>query len=307
MKRKIIVVLLLLATLFSLCSCTNKSTNISIPVIDTIFREDDFFVCFIDVGQGDAALVGCDGEYMLVDGGGSKEAGEKVKSVLDEYGVDKLKILAISHFHTDHVRGLATALTALNGENTIEMTISNTDEYDSDTYEKFTDEFRLHCSAITVPTVGTEPLPLGNAKVHILDVGTKIDDGDNASLVFMVEYKDTRILFTGDIGEKAQKRISETYNYSYTEKIDIIKMPHHGAYTYSLNGFLRTFMPDPDEKNAAIYTIISCDGKSYGHPSSDTLNMLSNPKNSPLPEILRTDECGNIIFEYRNGELIYID
>ena len=31
-----------------------------------------FDITFLDVGQGDAAIVQCDGQYMVVDGGGTK-------------------------------------------------------------------------------------------------------------------------------------------------------------------------------------------------------------------------------------------
>ncbi|MGN0604193.1 MAG: MBL fold metallo-hydrolase, partial [Oscillospiraceae bacterium] len=72
MKARIISVVFLIITLlsFSTCSLSNKN-------------DSTFSIQFIDVGQGDAALVECDGHYMLIDGGDTS-AGDKVYSVLEE-------------------------------------------------------------------------------------------------------------------------------------------------------------------------------------------------------------------------------
>lgn len=43
-------------------------------------------VTFLDVGQGDAAFIGCDGHYMLIDGGDT-DSSSKMYSVMPEYAV----------------------------------------------------------------------------------------------------------------------------------------------------------------------------------------------------------------------------
>ena len=57
MKKKIIALLLLLSFVLTLSACSSAGNG------------STFEVTFIDVGQGDAALVECDGEYMLIDVG----------------------------------------------------------------------------------------------------------------------------------------------------------------------------------------------------------------------------------------------
>lgn len=49
---------------------------------------------------------------------------------------------------------------------------------------------------------------------------------NNNSLVAKLQYKDFKMLFTGDIEEVAEKRLLEMYS-SNELKADILKVPHH--------------------------------------------------------------------------------
>ena len=49
---------------------------------------------------------------------------------------------------------------------------------------------------------------------------------NNNSLVAKLEYKNFKMLFTGDIEEVAEKRLIEMYSYNEL-KADILKVPHH--------------------------------------------------------------------------------
>lgn len=95
-------------------------------------EEAAFSIRFLDVGQGDAALVECDGHYMLIDGG-DIEAGDKVYETLKEQGVRKLDILVISHLHLDHMGGLAKALTQTSS---VGVTLSNADHADREVFRQ---------------------------------------------------------------------------------------------------------------------------------------------------------------------------
>ena len=265
MKKRLLLFLLLLVMLLCLCSCSEEK------------EESTFSIQFIDVGQGDSALVECDNHYMLIDGGDTT-AGDKVYSVLEEKGIQKLDILAVSHLHTDHYGGLIKALTYATS---IDLTISNAAYSDNETFRRFEHELSINGSKITVPEVGTT-YELGSAIVEVVDVSS---DGENDSLVLLITYDCTRFLFTGDIEESSQTRISDKYENENDKpyEIDLIKLPHHGSYTGTLYRFLRTFMPK--------YVVISVgEGNIYRHPHRETLDMLDKQF-----KVYRTDKDGDIL------------
>lgn len=277
MKKRLFAFVLLVATILCLCSCSKNNST--------------FTIHFIDVGQGDSALVECDGHYMLIDGGDAA-AGDTVYDVLVEEGIHRLDILVASHLHADHIGGLSKAITFAS---TIDLTISNSAYSDTDTFRKFEHELGINNSKITVPSSG-DKYELGSATVEVIDSCT---NESNDSLVLLITYGDTRFLFTGDIEDSAQTRISDKYQDESDEpfKIDLIKMPHHGSYTGTLYRFLRTFMPD--------YAVISVGaGNTYGHPHQRTLDLLDDK--TWQPQVYRTDTDGDIIVK-SNGKEISIE
>ena len=273
MKKRLISIIISILVLIYLNACSDVGAS------------STFSIHFIDVGQGDAALVECDEHYMLIDGG-DVAAGDKVYSVLEEKGIQHLDILVMSHLHADHIGGLTKALTYASK---IDLTLANATEGDKETFRKVENELSTNGAKIKVPTEG-ETFELGSAKIEVVDVASETE---NDSLVLMITYGDTKFLFTGDIEDEAQTRISDKYANEKDEeyKINLIKMPHHGsASPKSVNGtgslyrFIRTFMPD--------YAVISVgDGNSYGHPHKETLSLLEDAD----VKVYRTDDNGDII------------
>lgn len=296
MRKGMLPALLLIISAVLLCSCGGPSKN------------STFSIRFIDVGQGDAALVMCDGHSMLIDGGDKKHS-KNVYNALEEEQVRHLDILAVSHFHTDHYAGLTSALANVSR---IDLAISNVDSYDNvagideeeeenaeirkRVFSDFTHELSSAGASLRVPHAG-DKYELGSATVEVVDVSSS---QNNDSLVLLITYGKTKFLFTGDIEENAQKRIYEKYKdedgADKCYKLDLIKMPHHGAYTGSLYTFVRTFMPD--------YVVISVgQGNRYKHPAWKTMDMLTNKKSGLQPKVYRTDKNGDIIVKSNGKEL----
>lgn len=284
MKKRLLTIILLISVLLCLSGCSDSSSS------------STFNIQFIDVGQGDAALVECDGRYMLIDGG-DVAAGGKVYSVLEERGIQHLDILALSHLHADHIGGLTKVLTYASK---IDRTIANSNYGGTNTFEKVEHQLSINGAKLTVPHVG-DKYQLGSAEIEVVDVAAR---SENDSLVLMVTYGKTRFLFTGDIEDEAQTRISDRYKNEKDEayKIDLIKMPHHGSAspksdggTGSLYRFVRTFMPD--------FAVISVgEGNIYGHPDRETLDLLENAN----VKVYRTDISGDIIVS-SDGKSLTID
>ena len=290
MRKRFISLLLVISVLVCLCACSKKDAN------------STFSIQFIDVGQGDAALVECDGHYMLIDGGDTT-AGDTVYNVLEENGIQKLDILAVSHPHSDHIGGLVKALTYASS---IGITISNTDYKDTEVFRKFEHQLQINGSKITVSAPG-DTYKLGSATVEVVDSAA---EDDNDSLVLLITYGDTRFLFAGDIEDVAMSRVADKYQSKSDKpyKIDLLKVPHHGAKdndlyeeNLSMYRFLRTFMPD--------YFVISVgENNKYGHPHWHTMELIEqlvvNANGLKLDDhVFRTDLDGDIIVRSNGKEL----
>ncbi|MBR2936900.1 MAG: MBL fold metallo-hydrolase [Oscillospiraceae bacterium] len=291
MRKKITSLFLLVVTLIILCSCSQKKESTT-----EIGRDSYFRIYFLDVGQGDAAVVECDGQYMLIDGGDTF-AEDTVYDFLVSKGISKLEILAISHLHKDHIGGLPKVLTYATK---ISHTICNADFASTKAFTDFEKELLLNGASIEIPKTSQIPGEgqtyfLGSATVEVVYASA---EHENDSLVLLITYGDTRFLFTGDIEDAAQTWISDKYQSDNDEpyKIDLIKMPHHGSYSRTLYRFLRTFMPD--------YAIISVGQNNYGHPHQETLDLLDSKTYNP--KVYRTDLDGDIIVK-SDGKSVTIE
>ena len=92
------------------------------------------------------------------------------------------------------------------------------------------------------------------------------DQTNHYSIVCIVRFQNTRILFPGDIDSTAQRLI--TQNYGSSLKSDIVIVPHHGSSDAVYPLFFGYIRP-----TAACISY----GKdnTYGHPSNEMLDMLA--------------------------------
>ena len=79
------------------------------PASGIALPESGPFVCALDVGQGDAVLIGDSGHYALIDTGTSSSADEMI-AALGRLGVEKLELLVLTHPHADHIGGASRLL-----------------------------------------------------------------------------------------------------------------------------------------------------------------------------------------------------
>ena len=259
----IAIMILLIITIGGLCACSD----------DIGPNNETFSIHFIDVGQADAALVECDGHFMLIDGG-NKEDSSKMYALLKERNIKDLEIVVATHVHEDHLGGIPGALNYANAD----LILCPVKDYDSEPFEDFK-TYAQKAGGITVPKVGKE-YSLGDAVVEIIGVNTVENDENNASIILKIIYDDTSFLFMGDAERGAEEVLIDSgADLSAT----VLKVGHHGSDTSTSYGFLREVMPD--------YAVISAGtGNSYGHPHDETLKTLSSAET----EIYRTDLQGNI-------------
>lgn len=67
---------------------------------------DEYTVTYIDVGQGDSAVVSRNNTNILIDAGTDKNA-RKVKIALDRLKIKTLDLVVLSHLDSDHISGMS--------------------------------------------------------------------------------------------------------------------------------------------------------------------------------------------------------
>lgn len=237
--------------------------------------ESGFEVHYIDVGQADASLVMCDGNYMLIDGGNVEDS-SLIYAYLKEHGVKELDYMICTHAHEDHVGGLAGALNYAKVNNIL----CPTKEYSTSAFQSFVKYANQQNKEIIIPTPDME-FSIGSADCTILAVNTVENDPNNSSIVMKIVYENTAFLFSGDAEQEVETAIIEAgYDISCT----VIKIPHHGSDSSLSYRWLNESKPK--------YGIISV-GKDnqYGHPTENTLSKLRDAD----VIVYRTDMQGHII------------
>lgn len=270
-------------------SCSNNDDSFEVvklessPAVPYRLEENGLLeVEFIDVGQGDSALLSCQDHYMLIDGGKSTES-NKIYSILNRKNIDYLDYIIITHTDADHSGGIAGAL------NKARVGTCYCSEKTDDTkaWQNVTNALYNQGKEITVPEVNAE-IQLGEAKITFLAPRTNNHTDNNNSIVCRVDFGDTSFMFTGDAEqEEEEELISSGVNL----KADVLKVSHHGSSKCSSSNFINKVMPK--------YSIISVGKNNYGHPGQETINRLQNINSL----IYRTDELGDIIITSNGKEL----
>lgn len=263
---------------------TQAPTQVLISQSTELPENSTFKIAFIDVGQADAAVVECDGHYLLVDGG-NKADSSLIYSFLKNYSIDHLDMVIATHAHEDHVGGLAGAFNYASAD----LTLCPVDYYDSDAFSDFAKCATQNGNGISVPSVG-DTYRLGSSTITILGLNAGSDVNDS-SIVFKLEYGDTSFIFTGDAEREAEQAI---LNAGFDLSATVLKVGHHGSDTSTTYPFLREIMPQ--------YAVISVgENNSYNHPTDDTLSRLRDADVT----VYRTDLHGNILVT-SDGETVSV-
>jgi competence protein ComEC len=242
-------------------------------------EKKDLSVTFVDVGQGDSAVMELpDNKTIVVDTG---RTGRETAAYLRYLGKSDIDALVLTHSHPDHTGGMEYLMKKFtvkeiwdNGRilypmdwpvNTVHRTLERGDIVEASGY------------SITVLHPYREFYTLSE---------DSYSEENSSSLVLKVTGAKKSFLLAGDIEEEAEEDIAHLKKWLSS---DITKIPHHGSRTSAQDDFLAEVSP-------SIAVISVGRDNSFGHPSQEVLDKLEGKS------ILRTDRDGAVkIVEKREG------
>ena len=221
-------------------------------------------VVFVDVGQGDCVHIRDGSTDVLIDGGGSMNYNtgkNTLKPYLLRNGAWNLDLALVTHEHMDHYKGI----------------------------QELEETFKVK-KVMKAMTAGKSIQLSENVRIETL-WPEKIDpkkgqEANDQCSVFMIFYKEYRILVTGDIDETGEKAMINKYSGTDKLRADILKIGHHGSSGSTCKEFLDAVKP--------AYAVIQVGKNNYGHPTS---KVIENLEKSGII-ILRNDYNGAVGFSF---------
>lgn len=235
-------------------------------------------ISFLDVGQGDAALVSFSGGvHSLIDAGpDAKVVGELERAVPGKKYID---LAIISHPQLDHFNGFRALLRHYRfGAFIVNGRGSNSTENE---WNDLLVSLREKSIPLVILEEGDE-IGYGENKILFLSPGRGFIQSaelNDTAFVNMIETPEFHALFTGDIGVNVEEELLRS---GADLRADILKVGHHGSKYSSSEAFLKAVRPK--------VALIGVGENRYGHPAPAVLDRLKDLKITTL----RTDTQGSI-------------
>lgn len=230
------------------------------------------------VGQGDAIVLPAGpGRAVVVDAGPDPIA---VDQCLRRLGVRRVVLFAVSHFHIDHVGGVAGVFRGRTVAGVVTPAWPQpTGGRAAVLAQAAAGRSPVHAVAAgwSYAVAGLELTVLGPAEgLH----GTR-SDANNNSLVVRAVVDGRTMLLTGDAESEQQQALLERLG-PQALRADVLKVSHHGS-AYQEPAFL-------DAVDPAVALVSVGTGNTYGHPNPALLSRLGRDG----ARVLRTDLNGDL-------------
>ncbi len=252
------------------------------------FLDNNNYVYYLDVGQGDASLIITENrkDIVMIDTGGKIDFQKKdwqkrnkefnladnIITFLKSLGINTVDLLVITHGDKDHLGYAKDIMKSIN----IKALMLNNNQ-DNSLEKQLRQNVKISCKNI-----------YQGKYVNINNINDYIGSDENdSSLVLNVTLDNKNFLFMGDAPKKVEQHILKKYKF----KPSILKLGHHGSNTSSDFNFLNSYKPK--------YAIISAGRNNrYNHPAKETVDALNKLK----IDYFNTQTCGTIKFIFRRNE-----
>lgn len=252
------------------------------------FLDNNNYVYYLDVGQGDASLIITENrkDIVMIDTGGKIDFQKKdwqkrnkefnladnIITFLKSLGINTVDLLVITHGDKDHLGYAKDIMKSIN----IKALMLNNNQ-DNSLEKQLRQNVKISCKNI-----------YQGKYVNINNINDYIESDENdSSLVLNVTLDNKNFLFMGDAPKKVEQHILKKYKF----KPSILKLGHHGSNTSSDFNFLNSYKPK--------YAIISAGRNNrYNHPAKETVDALNKLK----IDYFNTQTCGTIKFIFRRNE-----
>jgi len=222
----------------------------------------DWQVANCDIGQGDSMVINLGQNRAIVIDVGPDEV--LVDRCLKQLGIKEVPLLILSHFHADHVDGLAGLI---KNRRIGQTWISNNND---PTIQSLRVKALLRGKEIVIARRGMKT-SIGAISIKVLWPDTTIGNFEsfsgegsivnNSSIATIFSSPDFTLLAAGDLESPVQQLLVGDVG-----PIDIYKVSHHGSANHS-SDFMAELKP-----KIAIISVGT--GNTYGHPASEILSAL---------------------------------
>lgn len=294
-------------------------------------RQEGMVLCFMDVGQGDGAVIRTEkgaicfsglsglnpqenssgrneefcrpldsrGITVLADSGSTsdKNAGEnRLAPYLKYHGIGAVDIIMVSHGDADHISGLLYLLEECKEIAAGCLVLPEAGRGDA-AYEELIRAAGERKMAVRYMDAGDQ-IQAGDLFLTCLYPGKGEElqnpDRNRQSLVVKGDYQGFHFLLTGDTSQECELRILERTDEKLLDEVQVLKAAHHGSRYSNSQEFLDAVSP-------AVTVISYGEGNRYGHPHGETEERIRQSGS----RILKTGELGAVTFYVGKGKAGY--
>jgi beta-lactamase superfamily II metal-dependent hydrolase len=223
---------------------------------------------FLNVGQGDAALLRESGKTALIDAGS-----EAVVAYLHRLGIDTLDLVVASHNHADHIGGMTGVFSSA----VVRYYLDNGVPHTTATYRRTIQA--VQASGAQYLRAANRTITLGAARLHVIP-GPPGQDHNNSSVGVLAEYGGFRALFTGD---SEHDELRYWLSTGTIPQVHVVKVAHHGSWNGTSAEWVAATQP--------AVAVISVGNNGYGHPSPNVVAQWQQAG----ARVYRTDQDGSIL------------